>query len=79
MEKTQPITATGAEASSEGLTLILPDRQVFVPWSRCSPLLANASEAERMRFELSPGGYGIHWPLIDEDLSVGGLLRAAGR
>jgi hypothetical protein len=25
--------------------------------------------------ELSPGGYGIHWPLLDEDLSISGLLR----
>jgi hypothetical protein len=28
-----------------------------------------------MEAELSPGGHGIHWPLIDEDLSVSGLLR----
>ena len=27
--------------------------------------------------ELSPSGYGIHWPLIDEDLAVGPLLRTA--
>jgi len=24
--------------------------------------------------EISPSGYGIHWPLLDEDLSVDGLL-----
>ncbi len=30
---------------------------------------------ERMNAELSPGGYGIHWPLVDEDLSINGLLR----
>ena len=30
---------------------------------------------ERRRAELSPGGYGIHWPLLDEDLSIGGLWR----
>lgn len=38
-----------------------------------SRLLA-ASPAERARFEVSPSGYGIHWPLIDEDLSIDGLL-----
>jgi hypothetical protein len=32
---------------------------------------------ERNRAELSPSGCGIHWPLIDEDLAVGPLLRAA--
>jgi hypothetical protein len=36
--------------------------------------LANASETERNRFEISPSGYGLHWPLLDEDLSIDGLL-----
>jgi hypothetical protein len=32
---------------------------------------------ERSRAELSPSGYGINWPLLDEDLAVGPLLQAA--
>jgi hypothetical protein len=36
--------------------------------------LANASPVEQKKFEVSPSGYGIHWPLLDEDLSVDGLL-----
>lgn len=39
-----------------------------------SPLLAGASEEERNTFEISPSGYGIHWPSLDEDLSIDGLL-----
>ena len=39
-----------------------------------SPLLEKASEEERNNFEISPSGYGIHWPLIDEDISIDGLL-----
>jgi hypothetical protein len=39
-----------------------------------SPRLLRASAEERRRYEISPGGYGIHWPLIDEDLSIDGLL-----
>ncbi len=39
-----------------------------------SPRLLAAGPAERERFEISPSGYGIHWPLIDEDLSIDGLL-----
>lgn len=42
--------------------------------SNLSDRLLHASEEERSRFEISPSGYGIHWPLIDEDLSVDGLL-----
>lgn len=39
-----------------------------------SPTLLQASEQERQTFEISPSGYGIHWPLLDEDLSIDGLL-----
>jgi hypothetical protein len=28
----------------------------------------------RERFEVSPAGYGIHWPDLDEDLSIDGLI-----
>jgi hypothetical protein len=36
------------------------------------PRLQRASAAERENYELSP--LGIHWPDIDEDLSVAGML-----
>jgi hypothetical protein len=39
-----------------------------------SKRLAKASTRERQKFEVSPAGYGIHWPLIDEDLSIDGLI-----
>jgi hypothetical protein len=42
--------------------------------SDISPALQHASEQERNLFEISPSGYGIHWPLLDEDLSIDGLL-----
>ncbi|RJP80391.1 MAG: DUF2442 domain-containing protein [Candidatus Zixiibacteriota bacterium] len=42
--------------------------------SEISQRLAKATEAERSHFEISPAGYGIHWPLLDEDLSIDGLL-----
>ena len=50
----------------------------FLPIGECgSPgkTMASATQLQRSTAELSPGGYGIHWPLLDEDLSVGGLLR----
>jgi hypothetical protein len=37
-----------------------------------------AASAEQLgQFEVSPSGYGIHWPLLDEDLSIDGLLGIA--
>jgi hypothetical protein len=52
----------------------LADRTARIPWEWCSPALAAATADERRRAELSPGSYGIHWPLLDEDLSIGGLV-----
>jgi len=37
------------------------------------PRLQRASTAERARFEIMP--MGIHWPDIDEDLSIAGMLK----
>lgn len=42
--------------------------------SAISKRLTQASPTERETYIVSPSGYGIHWPLIDEDLSVDGLL-----
>lgn len=39
-----------------------------------SPRLLNSSVEQRQQYEISPSGYGVHWPLIDEDLSIDGLL-----
>lgn len=39
-----------------------------------SPVLKNAPPKLRKIFEISPSGYGIHWPGLDEDLSIDGLL-----
>jgi Protein of unknown function (DUF2442) len=39
------------------------------------PRLLSASKEDRAIWESSAAGHGIHWPRIDEDLSVEGLLR----
>ena len=39
-----------------------------------SPSLANAPIDKLRVFEVSPSGYGIHWSLLDEDISIDGLL-----
>jgi hypothetical protein len=75
MQATEPATATTIEATPEGLRLLIGRQRVRIPWEKCSKRLASATEQERLYAELSPGGYGIHWPLIDEDLSINGLLR----
>jgi hypothetical protein len=51
-------------------------RTISVP-VRWYPKLLKASKKQRSNWELCGGGYGIHWPEIDEDLSTEGLLRGA--
>jgi len=75
--KTKPVLAKAIETTPEALIVIMESGPVSIPWERCSERLAHASPAERNRAQLSPSGYGIHWPLIDEDLAVGPLLRTA--
>lgn len=41
------------------------------------PRLLHATDEQRRNWEIAGGGYGIHWPDIDEDLSTEGLLRGA--
>ena len=51
-------------------------RRISVPME-WYPRLSHASETELANWQISGGGYGIHWPDIDEDLSTEGLLRGA--
>lgn len=41
------------------------------------PRLLNATPQQRQNWKIAGGGYGIHWPEVDEDLSTEGLLRGA--
>jgi hypothetical protein len=75
--RTQPVLATAIGTSADALVLIVEGESVSIPWEKCSERLAHASPTERSLAVLSPSGYGINWPLIDEDLAVGPLLRAA--
>jgi hypothetical protein len=75
--KTRPVLAKAIETTPEALIVVLESGRISVPWEQCSERLARASRAERDRAELSPSGYGIHWPLIDEDLAIGPLLQKA--
>ena len=75
--KTKPVLAKAIETTPEALIVMMESGPVSIPWERCSERLAHASQAERDRAELSPSGYGIHWPLIDEDLAVGPLVQTA--
>ena len=56
------------------LSLSVDGRNHQINLEDVSSILADAKEEEQETFEISPSGYGIHWPLIDEDISIDGLL-----
>ena len=63
--------------TEDSLSVDLMDgRTITVPiaWY---PRLLHATPEQRKKWETCGGGYGIHWPDIDEDLSTEGLLRGA--
>src|SRR2546421_3182430 len=60
--------------TDDTLSVDLEDgRTVSVPigWY---PRLATGTDSERSNFEISGAGYGVHWPDLDEDIGVEGLL-----
>lgn len=61
----------------ETLSVDLMDgRTITVPLA-WYPRLLHATQEERSNWRVAGGGYGIHWPDLDEDLSTEGLLRGA--
>jgi hypothetical protein len=71
MRTTEIVTPVSVDTTDSELIIRLGDRKMRIRQERCSPILAAATPEQRRRAELSPGGYGIHWPLLDEGLSVG--------
>ena len=62
------------EFEGSNLLITIDGEEKRFPLNEVSSILANASDEERNTFEITPSGYGIHWPLLDEDISIDGLL-----
>lgn len=61
--------------TDENLEVLLRDgRKISAPLTWFPRLLAAFAE-DRAAWKVSAAGHGIHWPKIDEDLSIAGLLR----
>jgi hypothetical protein len=69
--------ARSIDTREEHLVIVTDKGRFEVPWDQCSNRLRDAKPWERSTAVLSPSGYGIHWPLLDEDLAVGPLLEKA--
>ncbi len=73
MEKAYDIKQIHFE--NEYIILTFNNQILKLKMSDISPKLAKATKHEREDFKISPSGYGIHWRLLDEDLSINGLLN----
>ena len=71
-ERVADVNVTG-----DSLSVSLKDgRTISVPLA-WYPRLLHATAEQLKNWKVTGGGYGIHWPDLDEDLSTEGLLRGA--
>jgi Protein of unknown function (DUF2442) len=69
-------TAVDATVTDDRLVVFLADgRELSAPLA-WFPRLLEASAEQRRNWRLIGRGHGIHWPDVDEDISVASLLRA---
>ena len=67
--------AVGVDVTEEALIFALSDgRTITIPLS-WYPRLAHATAAERENWQLIGKGEGVHWPDVDEDISVDSLVK----
>lgn len=72
MDKSHDIRSVSISGSILHLDV---DGKVYeIDLARHSESLARATRQQRERIEVSPSGYGFHWPDLDEDLSIDGLI-----
>lgn len=57
------------------LFLNIDGTDYMFPLKIISEKLYKATDDELNNFIISPSGYRIHWPILDEDISIDGLLK----
>lgn len=62
---------------ADRLTVELMDGRAISAPLAWYPRLSRATQEQREHWQVAGGGYGLHWPDLDEDLSTEGLLRGA--
>jgi DNA-binding CsgD family transcriptional regulator len=67
----------GVEFTDDALSVSLRDGRIITVPLVWYPRLLDATPAQRKNWKIAGGGYGLHWPDLDEDLSTEGLLRGA--
>jgi hypothetical protein len=63
----------------DNLILKIDNQLIKLKLADISEKLVKATDQERRDFKISASGYGIHWRLLDEDLSINGLLKCTNK
>ena len=63
--------------ADEMMQVVLTDGRIISVPIIWFPLLHEATPEQREHYEIGGGGVSLHWPEIDEDLSVASLLAGA--
>jgi len=70
----ETLRARGVQVTDDAVVVDLVDGRTISTPLAWYPRLLHGSTAERAKFELIGNGEGIHWPDLDEDLSIEGML-----
>jgi hypothetical protein len=70
-------TAVAVTVMEDRVLVVLADGRELAAPLAWFPRLADATAEQRQNWRLIGRGHGIHWPDVDEDISVASLLRAA--
>ena len=66
---------SGIKFENEFIVINIDGNTYKYKLTELSEKLSHATDEEKKEYYISPSGYGIHWPKIDEDISIEGLIK----
>jgi hypothetical protein len=69
-------TAVDVHVTDDRIVVVLADGRELAAPLAWFPRLVDATSDQRRNWRLIGRGHGIHWPDVDEDISVASLLKA---
>ena len=66
--------AKSVEFDDESMHVLFTDGRVLSVPIQWFPILRHATHQQRLQYEIGGGGVSLHWPDLDEDLSIAGLM-----
>lgn len=74
-KKVDELSILSIEVDEEQITATISDGRIVSIPIAWFPRLAEATLKQLKNFEISPSGYGIHWPDLDEDICIKSFIN----